>query len=167
LVTKDDALRAKQEHIDLMKQREWGIDADRLKKEQAVMAKKFPRFQLRQATEAITQHDWHVASQGQLYWLGKLRTHSSRIYTIVLPYPDNYPYDQIPCFVIDPFIPQTEHRYSDGHLCLYSNDHGGRGQGWDPTSTTAVSYVAWTAAWLHAHEIWAKTHRWPVLAVFQ
>lgn len=167
LVPKDEALQTRREYIELMKQREWGIDTTRLQREQELMAKKFPKFQLRETTKALSCHGWDIAGERQFYWLGKLRTHSLQIYTVMLTYPDNYPYEQIPCFVIDPYIPKTEHRYLDGHLCLYSNDHGGRGQGWDSASTTAVSYVAWTAAWLHAYEIWLKTRQWPYLARFR
>jgi len=57
-------------------------------------------------------------------------------------------------------LSEAQHRYSDGHLCLYSNDHGGKGQGFGP-SMSVTSYVAWSAGWLHAYEIYKMTGTWP------
>ena len=89
-----------------------------------------------------------------------LKTISGNIYKVVLTYPDFYPGGEIKAFVISPEINHHNHRYGDGRLCLYSNDHGGRGQGYGK-GMTAASYIAWTAAWLHAYEISTKTGQWP------
>ena len=62
--------------------------------------------------------------------------------------------------IIEPYFNTSHHRYGGGDLCLYSNDHGGNGQG-AGKGMTAVSYVGWTAAWLHAHEIYLVKGSWP------
>jgi hypothetical protein len=159
-----EAVRDREEHIDLLKQREWGLDADRVRQDAELMAVKFPRFRLVQAKADVTYHGRTAAVAGQLHWLGRFRVHSGNLYTVVLAYPDGYPQAPMACHVIDPALPPlTPHRYADGHLCLYSNDHGGRGAGFESGTTTAVTYAAWTAAWLHAYEVWARAGRWPVL----
>ena len=46
MTSKSDALKGHQEHIDLVKQREWGAEIQRVKKEQELMSKKFPHFKM-------------------------------------------------------------------------------------------------------------------------
>jgi hypothetical protein len=141
----------------------WRRNPRRLEVEKAMMKEKFPQFSLSEASSNNCIHGWTVSRKGQLYWLGLLTTVSGNRYTIVLTYPPVYPGQEIKSFVIEPYFPSlstNQHRYSDGHLCLYSNDHGGKGQGTGP-AMTAVSYVGWTAAWLHALEIYQAKGRWP------
>ena len=121
---------------------------------------KFPQFKLGKASKEQYAHGWTIAHESQLYWLGSLKTLSGNIYKVVVAYPNHYPGMEIRTFVIEPHISEVNHRYGDGHLCLYSNDHGGTGQG-TGKGMTAVSYVAWTAAWLHAYEIYNKSGKWP------
>ena len=92
--------------------------------------------------------------------MGWLTTISRVKYNILLAYPIHYPGGEIRAYVLSPKIEHYQHQYGDGHLCLYSNDHGGRGQGFGP-GMTAVSYVGWVGAWLHAHEIYVKNGNWP------
>ena len=138
----------------------WTKNSNRLNNEIQIMEQKFPQFQLGEATNDKNYHDWPVVKKGQRYWYGKLKSVSGSIYTVVAVYPQFYPSGEIKIYIIDPYIHSTNHRYGDGHLCLYSNDHGGRGQG-AGKSMTAVSYIAWTAAWIHAYEIYHKKGRWP------
>ena len=108
-----------------------------------------------------------VGLGGQVYWLGRLRVHSGNIYAVALSYPGDFPYGQMKTFVVEPFITDPPHRYGDGQLCLYSNDHGGRGEGYSPGACTAATYVGWVSAWLHAYEVWSITGRWPERRRFQ
>ena len=124
------------------------------------MNHKFPQFQLGEANDTKNYHGWVVAEEGQLYWLGELRTNSGNIYKILITYPNHYPGMEPKTYVIDPYISNTNHRYGSGNLCLYSNDHGGSGQG-AGKGMTAVSYLGWTAAWLHANEIYQIHGSWP------
>ena len=138
----------------------WLKSPARLQNETYIMEQKFPQFQLGEAKDDKYYHGWPVVKKGQRYWCGKMRSISGIIYTIVAVYPPFYPSGEIKTYIIDPYISSTNHRYGDGHLCLYSNDHGGRGQGVG-RSSTAVSYIGWTAAWYHAHEIYSSTGQWP------
>ena len=138
----------------------WHKHPNRLQVEISQMAKKFPHFLLGEAECDRTMNGITVARRNQQYWLGDLKTISGHIYKVVLTYPDFYPGGEIKAFVISPEIIHHNHRYGDGRLCLYSNDHGGNGQGAGP-AMTAVSYIAWTATWLHAHEIFEIKGIWP------
>ena len=138
----------------------WEKEPERLQTEVREMDRKFPQFKLGKASQKREKHGWTVANEGQKYWVGKLKTVSGEIYSVVAVYPQFYPGQEIKSFVVDPYIQDINHRYGDGHLCLYSNDHNGRGQG-AGKGMTAVSYISWTAAWLHAFEIYEKTGNWP------
>jgi len=138
----------------------WEDNADRLNREVQLMNQKFPQFQLGEASDTRVYHGWTVATEGQLFWLGKLKTNSGNTYTTVIKYPDRYPGLELQAYVIKPYIDKTNHRYGGGNLCLYSNNHGGNGQG-TGKGMTAVSYVGWTAAWLHANEIYQVKGSWP------
>ena len=124
------------------------------------MNAKFPQFKLGKAEEPRVFHGWTVAEKGQLFWIGDLRTTSGNEYTAVITYPNHYPGMEIKSYIIEPYIEETFHRYGSGELCLYSNDHGGNGQG-KGKGMTAISYVAWVATWLHANEIYQLKGSWP------
>ncbi len=109
------------------------------------MRQKFPQFKLGQAEDEHIVNNWKVVSIGQKYWMGQLKTVAGNIYTVLLAYPNYYPGGEIRAYIVLPHISHGNHRYGDGHLCLYSNDHGGKGQGAGP-GMTAVSYVAWVSA---------------------
>jgi len=134
---------------------------DRLQMEFGLMAQRFPKFRLITAETDCQFDGVTVARAGDLYWLGRLRTHGGSIYAVVIAYPGGYPHEQARTFVVQPRITSSPHRYADGHLCLYSNDHGGGGEGFTAEVTTAVTYVGWVAAWLHAYEIWCRKGTWP------
>ena len=138
----------------------WEKSPARLENEVRLMKKKFPQFQLGLAKQDHGDSQKHFVRLGQKYWLGNLNTVSGSKYSILLTYPKHYPGQEIRAYVLSPRIEHHQHRYGDGHLCLYSNDHGGRGQGFG-LGMTAVSYVGWVAAWLHAHEIYLKRGIWP------
>jgi hypothetical protein len=138
----------------------WLSSPERLETETHLMKQKFPQFQLGTAIENKIIKGSVVVKNGQKYWYGILKTCAGNIYTSLIVYPDHYPGQEIRSFIIEPLISSVSHRYGDGRLCLYSNDHGGRGQG-HGKGMTAVSYVGWTAAWLHAYEIFNKTGKWP------
>ena len=138
----------------------WQKYPDRLKAEIAHMANKFPHFQLSETEGERMINGYTITRAGQKYWLGDLKTISGNIYKVLLIYPVVYPGSEIKVYVISPQINHNSHIYGDGRLCLYSNDHGGRGQGAGP-SMTAVSYVGWAATRLHAHEIFQIKGTWP------
>ena len=138
----------------------WEKDPQRLETEKALMNNKFPQFVLGEAEKDWVIHGLSIVRNGEKYWLGKLRTISGNIYTVVLAYPTYYPGGEVKCFVVNPTINHTKHRHYDGRLCLYSNDHGGRGSG-KGIGMTVVSYAGWVASWLHAHEIYEIKRVWP------
>ncbi len=138
----------------------WEKKPERLNTEASLMKQKFPQFELGHAEKDWAIHGTTMVRADEKYWLGKLRTNSGNIYTVLLVYPSYYPGGEIKCFVVSPVIDHVNHRYGDGRLCLYSNDHGGRGGG-TGLGMTAVSYTAWVATWLHAHEIYESKGIWP------
>ena len=138
----------------------WEKSPARLYNELTLMSEKFPQFKLGLAEKDHGNGQMTIVRSGQKYWLGALNTISGNVYNVLLAYPRHYPGGEIRAYIMSPTIEHHQHRYSDGHLCLYSNDHGGRGQGAGP-GMTAVSYVGWVAAWLHAHEIYVNKGTWP------
>ena len=129
----------------------------RLKREFAVMQRKFPGFMLYKSQG----RSYKFAPCGRIYWEGKLTTNFGTTYTVVVLYPANYPHGQLQAFVPE-LIDEDNvmHMYRDGHLCLYSNDHGGLGEGIG-LETSASTIVAWCAAWLNAYEVFRRTGKWP------
>ena len=138
----------------------WEKAPHRLSLEVTLMEQKFPQFQLGHSKSNRVINNMITLRKDQKYWLGKLRTISGKIYKVLLTYPEYYPGSEIKAYILNPKITHRQHRYHDGHLCLYSNDHGGRGQGTGP-AMTAISFVGWVAAWLHGHEIYEETGIWP------
>lgn len=152
--------------VELMKERYWGNTyqstvQQQLAVETRAMKKHFPGFSLRRAEKDFCRHNWTIASTNQLYWTGILVTHGGARYSVAAVYPHDYPFGEIKCYVLSPFIPASEHRFRDGHLCLY--EHDGNGAGFENGKSTAVTVIAWTAAWLHSYEIWRVTGEWPLL----
>ncbi|HRV99620.1 MAG TPA: hypothetical protein P5201_13565 [Aminobacteriaceae bacterium] len=123
--------------------------------ESVVMSRKFPQFSLFKSKERSK-----YASVGDIYWGGKLRTNFGSVYSVAVVYPENFPYGQIKAYIPELIGVSTPHKYVDGHLCLYSNDHGGGGEGFGK-ETTAATVVGWTAAWLNAWEVYKRTKEWP------
>ena len=119
--------------IELMKERYWGSDANdyqalfskQLALEARHIGKHFPEFELRRADSVLIRHNWTVARSQQMFWIGSLKTHSGAEYVVAAVYPCDYPFGEIYAYVLEPFLPMTEHRFQDGHLCLY--DHQGNG----------------------------------------
>ena len=173
MITSDGELQIKTRNdkekpsVELMKERYWGsreyraLLDKRLALETRAMQQRFPDFNLRRAREPFRRHSWEIAAQDELFWIGRLKTYSGACYQAAIVYPKDYPFGEIRAYILQPYIPATEHRFKDGHLCLY--DHEGAGEGFDGDSSTAVTIVAWTAAWLHAYEIWRSTGKWPTL----
>jgi hypothetical protein len=129
---------------------------NRLQKiEQAIMARKFPQFSL-----FLGGGKYRFAGPGILFWGGRLRTNFGNAYMVAVTYPENFPYGQIKSYIPSLIGRPTPHKYVDGHLCLYSNDHGGKGEGIG-RETTAATIVGWTAAWLNAWEVYKRTGKWP------
>lgn len=129
---------------------------DRLSRyEIASMQKKFPQFKLFEGDARF-----RFIPRGAMFWGGRLKTNFGTEYSLAVVYPVNYPNGQIKAFVQELMDVPTPHKYVDGHLCLYSNDHGGAGEGIG-SETTAVTIVAWAAAWLNAWEVYRRTKKWP------
>ena len=127
-------------------------DKKRLKIEITAVKDRYPQFEL------IKLRD------GRLAWRGWLRTRRAadtygRRYGVLVVYPSNYPVDAPRVYVEGiSGIESTPHMFSDGSLCLfYPNDP----RQWNPQQSTAVVAISWTAAWLHAYEVWKRTGRWP------
>lgn len=134
--------------------------AQRFKFEEDLMSRKFPQFQLARGNGSVP-----FIPQWRPYWIGELTTREDNVYTAVIVYPENYPYNSdFHSYVLElvgrPFDQLPRHIYKNYSLCLYSNDHGGRGDGISREST-AVTVVGWVAAWLHGYEFFTKTGTWP------
>lgn len=135
----------------------------RIGKDSEGVAAKFPQFRMYKAQGDVFVNNWKVASDGLFYFIGKLRTVSNNVYTVVINIPSDFPFGELKAFVTDPVIGSTEHRYSDGHLCLYG--HEGKGDLYQGGRTSVATVIAWTAAWLHAHESWKKKGVWPMISL--
>jgi hypothetical protein len=123
--------------------------------ELVIMRKRFPQFRLFRGEGKLP-----FAPPGALYWAGVLTTNFGTSYQAAITYPPNFPYGQIKSYIPELLRSKTPHKYHDGHLCLYSNDHGGPGQGIGK-ETTAAAIVGWTAAWLNAWEVYKRSGAWP------
>lgn len=123
--------------------------------ETIIMKRKFPQFALYKSKEKK-----EYVRIDDIYWGGKLTTNFGNTYSVAIVYPQNFPYGEIRAFIPQLFKTPTPHKYTDGHLCLYSNDHGGGGEGIG-RETTAATIVGWTAAWLNAWEVYKRTQKWP------
>lgn len=120
------------------------------------MRRCFPQFKL-----FTGDGSYRFAPNGAVYWGGMLRTNNDKEYSVAVVYPVNWPDGQIRAYVRELMDVSTPHKYNDGHLCLYSNDHGGGGEGYVSGETTAATIVAWTAAWLNAYEVYQSKGVWP------
>ncbi len=119
------------------------------------MRKHFPQFTLHTGDGSLP-----FAPKGTVFWGGYLRTNNDQTYSVAVTYPVNFPNGSIRAYVQELMGVSTPHKYGDGHLCLYSNDHGGPGEGQD-SNTTAATIVSWTAAWLNAYEVYKAKGVWP------
>lgn len=123
--------------------------------EAPIMKRKFPQFALFQGDPSLP-----FASNGELFWGGTLTTNFGSSFSVAVVYPVSYPHGQTKVFVRELMGVRTPHKYVDGHLCLYSNDHGGGGEGIG-TETTAAALLGWAAAWLNAWEVYQRSGNWP------
>jgi hypothetical protein len=123
----------------------------RLSAEYEAMRSRFPGFRPRELPDGV------------LCWLGWLNSglNPERRYVIRVIYPGNFP-ERPPEVVIErPELPDgVPHLLSPRRPCLYLPSQGPR-NGYDPGSTTAATFVAWTSLWIHAFETWQATGRWP------
>lgn len=119
------------------------------------MGKRFPQFTLHTGDGSLP-----FAPKGTVFWGGYLRTNNDQTYSVAVTYPVNFPNGSIRAYVKELMGVNTPHKYHDGHLCLYSNDHGGPGEG-GGRETTAATVVGWTAAWLNAYEVYKAKGVWP------
>jgi ubiquitin-protein ligase len=93
---------------------------------------------------------------GDITWLGKLKTWTQKTYDVQLIYPMAFPFTPPRVFVISPKIARSRHIYEDGHLCLFHHDD----KAWQP-KTTAATMMSWVSLWLHCYEEWQETGNWP------
>lgn len=119
------------------------------------MQQKFPQFKLFEGDGQL-----RYIPRGAAFWGGQLKNNFGVEYSVAIVYPLNFPQGQIKAYVTELMGVSTPHKYVDGHLCLYSNDHGGEGEG-TGAETTAVTVVAWAAAWLNAWGVYQHTGTWP------
>lgn len=116
----------------------------RLKKERAVLARKFPHFKL------------FKSSNGNFKLKGVLKTRRGNEYLIEVITPKNYPNQPPQAYVVKPNIRRAKHQFKNGSLCLFYSQDGC----WTPNSTL-VTIIARAAGWLHAYETWNLTGTWP------
>lgn len=123
----------------------------RLLLERQAMQTRFPEFRL-------------VRDGKQLAWQGTLQSNRGNTYTIAIYYPDDFPASPPKVYPIEPSITVYKdakyymHQYNDGSLCLfYPGDRS------FAPNTTAVTLIAWAAAWFFAYETWLASGRteWP------
>lgn len=123
------------------------------------MARCFPQFKL-----FVGDGRYPFAPDANwTYWGGELKTNFGNTFSAAIVYPPNFPRaGSIQAYILELMHTNERvmHIYNDGHLCLYSNDHGGGGEGVG-RETTAATIVAWTAAWLNAFEVFRRTGNWP------
>lgn len=96
----------------------------------------------------------------EVRWTGRLKSAlSTRTYFVRVTYPDDFPDSAPRVEILYPRLPEgTPHVIAPQRPCLY---RGGPRDGYDPGSTTAATFVAWTALWIHAFETWQMTGTWP------
>ncbi|MEI8195849.1 MAG: hypothetical protein WCI73_08075 [Phycisphaerae bacterium] len=106
----------------------------RLRQEQEAMKSRFPDFTLVRGDD------------GQLGWVGWLKSNRSNRYKVLIDYPGNFPHEEPRAFLLEPRF-TSQHMWKDGHLCLMYPD----GSTWQ-TNTTCATILAIVAAWIFAYE---------------
>jgi hypothetical protein len=104
-----------------------------------------------------------VSQEGRLGWVGRLESgfHRDRRYLVRVTYPGGFPDDPPFVRIEEPTLPENApHVLDNQKLCLYRPLDGPR-FGYDPARTTAATFVAWTAHWIHCFEQWQETGSWP------
>lgn len=83
-----------------------------------------------------------------------LRTRLGGAYAVMMAYPCDFPNRLPGVWPREPLRPPPPaHQYSDGRLCLTSNEY-------DPGVTGSV-VLGWAYGWLTCYEIWKKTGVFP------
>ena len=128
-------------------------DPSRLVLEQQAMRDRFPRFQM-------------ARDQGEIMWVGPIRTPKGNVYQVAIKYPPAFPERPPDAYPVDPAIAvyksgwsgALEHQYADGRMCLYFP--GDRNLQEDATAATVVALAA---TWLFAYESWLDSGKsvWP------
>src|SRR5438093_10263766 len=116
----------------------------RLAAEARAMRDRFPGF------------DACLSSDGHLGWVGRLRSgfRPANRYLIRAVYPLDFPAGPPMVMLEEPDLPDnTPHLLRANTLCLYRPSDGPR-HGYDPARTTAATFVAWAAHWVHCFEDW-------------
>lgn len=124
----------------------------------------YGRWRLSVEKEAMKRFPDFTCSRdpsGRLSWFGSLRSSlpGHRDYLVMVVYPAEFPDAPPIVAILRPGIPHgTPHLLEGNRPCLYRT-YGGHG--YDPARTTAATFVAWTALWIHAYETWLATGTWP------
>ena len=127
------------------RRRQWHtVKPQLLKREQHAMLRLYPDMEIGSTPD------------GDITWLGKLKTWTQKSYDVQLIYPMAFPFTPPRVFVISPKIARSRHIYEDGHLCLFHHDD----KAWQP-KTTAATMMSWVSLWLHCYEEWQETGNWP------
>lgn len=122
----------------------------RLVAEVRAMRERFPGF------EAC------LSDQGRLGWVGRLQSgfRPGSRYLVRITYPRGFPEDAPKVTIEQPTLPENApHVLAGKELCLFRPVDGPR-HGYDPARTTAATFVAWTAHWIHCFEHWQETGTW-------
>lgn len=100
------------------------------------------------STIAISQFNGRIVSIG-----GSVRTASGHVRDFRIDVPDSYPYEPPRAYAVG-WNPGVVHTYEYNELCLW------RPQQWTPRYTLAYA-VAKVFTWIHKHDVYIYTNRWP------
>lgn len=84
---------------------------------------------------------------------GSVQTASGYIRDFRIDVPGGYPYDSPRAYAVN-WDPGAMHTYPGAELCLW------RPEQWTPTYTLAYA-VGKAFIWIHKHDVYLYTHRWP------
>jgi hypothetical protein len=125
--------------------------ARRLAAEARAMRERFPEFVpfLDDETLGWRGRLWRPFFDGEAHFVVEVK------------YPSRFPEEPPAVRIVSPPLPDgTPHLLFGNQPCLFQSAQGPR-HGYDPGRTTAATFVAWTALWIHAYEVWDRTGAWP------
>jgi hypothetical protein len=127
----------------------------RLVLEKAAMLNVFPKAKLL-LDRGRTQLFWEIDVDDVPNQNGKLVHHKIKVTYPQERYPETAPTGA----VVEPYFPESPHKFGGGQLCLF-NPSEGRNHGWDPAKSTGVTIALWSKEWIYAYYSWRETGRWP------
>ena len=114
------------------------------------------RQEIANAKQQFEYVECHYDTQGNPYVMVALQTSASRIYTLSVSFPDNYPYSLPSVYVRKPTLKRgTGHMFSEDKICYQHSST------WNPGRHDLSHVIARSAKWLNKYEVWLKTNNWP------